>query len=189
MTNSTNQPDETFEIQANLHTKILSRLDNQKPYSHLRYRIIWIILVILTVLLSFIAVFCMAFFIWDINYTLNKIPINGNSFVDILQNGLFELMLVSVLLSVIMYVMYRRTDLPFVKQRLSVFLGILLGVGLFATVGFFVIDNSPIIKPNIIKLEEKLEKLPHRPNRQQRLLNRRMPKNPPPKIIIERIAP
>jgi hypothetical protein len=137
-----------------LHTKILDKIKDQKPYSSLRFRLISFFMVLLLTILVSISVLVTTFFIYDI---IDAGRLRPNDWFNILIGGFFELLLLVVFLIALIYILYRRTDFVLVKDRLTLLthiVAIIIGV---SSAGLLAIDNVPQLKKVFDFVSQRVE--------------------------------
>lgn len=137
-----------------LHTKILDKIKDQKPIASWRFQFVaFLTILFLTILLS-TSVLLLTFFFWDIFDAGNFSPKEWLSF---LGTGLFELVLVVLLLTGIIYYLYRRTDFVFVKNRILVLFGILAIILGASATGILAVQNIPQLNRTFQSVSQRLE--------------------------------
>ena len=152
-----------------LHNRILQKISNQKPYSALRHRLILASLSLVGFLVMLLATISLTLFLWDISYFFTKTPISnikaGKLFNDLLEASLFELTLIAGIGAIVIYFLYRQTDLPFVRERRAIFLSIVGSICILSFLGYLAIDSFDQKKVGIQNFESQVQKLPHRKKR------------------------
>ena len=150
-----------------LKNKILEKVNNQKPYSKWRFWLIegaWIILILF--LLTLVC-FGLAFAIWDfVDAATIAIPVEFNPLVLIFK-GLPELILIALVLSVIIYYIYRQTDFPLVKNRLLLSIILLTFVIITTSIILFAVENNDNAEKGFESAQNGLDNSIYRPKRLQ----------------------
>jgi hypothetical protein len=148
-----------------LKNKILEKLHHQKPYSHWRFVLIDTVRILCILILLFVAGFALAYFVWDvIEAKLILDPDDGNIF-HVFWHGLPEILLALLLISSLMYYLYRQTDLPLVKNRVLLFGSVWAILILISTGIIFTVQNNRSLENGFFGTQEQLENLPYRPKR------------------------
>ena len=152
-----------------LHNRILQKISNQKPYSALRHRLILASLSLISFIMMLLATISLTLFFWDISYFFAKTPVSNikprELFNDLLEASLFELTLIAGIGVIVIYFLYRQTDLPFVKERRAIFLSIVGSICILSFLGYLAIDFLDQKKVGIQNFESQVQKLPHRKKR------------------------
>lgn len=137
-----------------LHTKILDKIKDQKPYSNLRFRLISFFTVLLLTILVSISVLGTTFFVYDI---IDAGRLRPNDWFNILLGGFFELLLLVVFFITLVYILYRRTDFALVKDRLTLIMCIIAIVIGATLVAVLAVDNTPQLKRTFNFVAQRVE--------------------------------
>jgi hypothetical protein len=149
-----------------LHTKILDKIKDQKPYSGLRFRLISFFTVLLLTILVSISVLGTTFFVYDI---IDAGRLRPNDWFNILMGGFLELLLLVSFLIILIYILYRRTDFVLVKDRLTLLIYIVAIVIGVSSAGLLAIDSIPQLKKTFDFVAQRIEDQGLHKNRGRRL--------------------
>ena len=111
----------------------------------------------------------LAYFIWDSLEANRLINFDGLDFWLMLTRGLPEILLIVAFVSIILYLLYRQTDLPFVKNRSLVFGSVWIVLVVLASLSIVLVHYSNSFEDYFSNTQESLENLPYRPRRIQDL--------------------
>ncbi len=146
-----------------LNSKILNQIESQKmkPQSYFWLKNALLILALIT--FSALAIFLLGSF-FDDTLEILEFRKYGLGIFLIIPVILFEFMLISLLLGIIIFFLYRSTDWILVRHKLwlSLFLLIFIVAGSIAVA--FTLDQEDLVKP-----AENLESAPYRSNRKKEL--------------------
>ena len=151
-----------------LKAKILEKVDNQKPYSKWHFWLIeggsiFLILGLLTLICFFLA-----FAIWDLLQTANIANPETFNFFNLIFKGLPELFLIAVILSIVIYCIYRQTDFPLVKNRLLLTTILLTFVISTTSLILVAVENYDTAQSSFESAQKSLDDSAYRPKRVQR---------------------
>lgn len=152
-----------------LKNKIIQKIHQEKPYSYWRFWLIDFLRIITIIILLIGAGLSLAYFIWDSLEANRLINFDGLNFWLMLTRGLPEILLIVAFVSIILYLLYRQTDLPFVKNRSLVFGSVWLILVVLASLSIVLVQNSNSLERYFSNTQETLENLPYRPRRIQDL--------------------
>jgi len=152
-----------------LKNKIIQKIHQEKPHSYWRFWLIDFLRIITIIILLIGAGLSLAYFIWDSLEANRLINFDGLDFWLMLTRGLPEILLIVALVSIILYLLYRQTDLPFVKNRSLVFGSVWIILVVLASCSIVLVQNSKSLENYFSNTQESLEGLPYRPKRFQDL--------------------
>lgn len=139
----------------NLKTKIISKIKDEKPYSKTRHTTVVVLGTIISCFLLGFAIFDLAYFMWDLEYKSRGLPITPDTLVTLSRAAIIELIVITILFAIIIYIIYRRTDLPYVKQRLLVFICIVITIGLLGTGTYIIIRSNTVLNAIFEDVEQQ----------------------------------
>ena len=145
-----------------LKNKILEKLHHQKPYSHWRFVFIDTVRILCIFILLFVAGLALAYFIWDVIEVGSILDQKDSNIWHIFWHGLPEILLAVVLISTLMYYLYRQTDLPLVKNRIILFGTVWVILISTSSVIIFTLQNNKNLENGFFVTQEQLENLPYR---------------------------
>jgi hypothetical protein len=152
-----------------LKNKIIQKIHQEKQYSYWRFWVTDFLRILTIIILLIGSGLSLAYFVWDSLVANRLANFEGLNIWLILTRGLPEILLIVIVVSVILYLLYRQTDLPFVKNRSLVFGSVWLILVVLATLSIVLVQNSNSFEQYFSKTQESLEGLPYRPRRFQDL--------------------
>ncbi len=167
-----------------LSSKILTKINTVKPrpgsyfllLDLLRFLIIVVLFVIVTVLVSF--------FIWDLLALLEVVDFEFGSIFSLFYNSLVEILVLSLVLTLPIYFLYRQTDWPLVKNYKYLFAGILILIFL-AGIGVYGIAQTNEPTQKIYQnFQDRSEVLPFRDKRRERIIDQAREKGLRPGKVV-----
>lgn len=159
------------QTQNELKDSVMKKIEGQKPTAKEWYQAVnWTRFVII-LLLAIVAGILLGFYLWELVENLKQAS-NFDLGVIAIINSFVELLLVTGLISLLLYFLYRQTDWFLVSQRLSVFLGI-WGIILTISIIFLAFSmTSPEVSQFLEDTKTQSNKLPFRQQRVDNILER-----------------
>jgi len=148
-----------------LKTKIKEKIIHEKPYSYWRFALIDFVRIFSILVLLLLAGYALAYFIWDTLEAKTILDGGDQNIFHTLSHGLPELLLIVLIISTIMYLLYRQTDLPLVKNRFLVFGSVWVFLIIVSSALVFAVQNSNVLEQSFFNTQDQLENLPYRPKR------------------------
>ena len=147
----------------------MQKIRREKPHSYWRFWLTDFLRILLIIILLIGAGLSLAYFIWDSLEANRLVSFEGLNFWLMLTQGLPEILLIVTVMSIILYLLYRQTDLPFVKNRGLVFGSVWLILVVLASISIVLVQNSDSLDQYFSSTQKSLEGLPYRPKRFQDL--------------------
>ncbi len=148
-----------------LKNKILTQIHQQKPYSWWRFFLINVIKIIAVFILFCLSSLVLSYFVWDLIEANTLLAQSDQNLFTILNNSLPELLLFVLFVSLVLYLLYRQTDLPLVKNRGLVFGSVWFILALICGGVVWTVRENSAFEDEFFKTQSQLENLPYRPKR------------------------
>ena len=152
-------------INNQLNQKIFDRIKSQQPHPKIYFQATSA-LIIFTIFASLsLSLLSLTFFMWDTMMVVSNMPRRGSWLSEIIDFGLFEILALSVFGGLSVYYFYRKTDLPMVKNRAFLVIGI---IGIILGVGFgslLAINSYPPARFWFSRFQKNFDQSPYRKHR------------------------
>ncbi len=121
--------------------KIQENIKSAKPHGRWYGRTILAVRISCMIALAFIATFAMSFFLYDLGEKTSIFEFTQSSVIENIANFLLEFLIISLSGVLGIYIIYRQTDWPFVKERVWLVVGTFILVS-GASVGLMLFSKS-----------------------------------------------
>lgn len=152
-----------------LNTKIFTKLDSCKPLPKWYFQVLWLVSAFVLFAILGLGIFSITFFLWDFRLILSGLPPHPSSVLKLIKLGLFEFLCFGILGSILVWWIYRKSDLPFVKSPVSLIILIILFVLGLSFGMSLAVQNFPPVRRYFNVLERKIDKFPNRQGRFKQL--------------------
>jgi uncharacterized BrkB/YihY/UPF0761 family membrane protein len=148
-----------------LRSKILDRVKTEKPYSKSYFQGLYIVLAFVVFAILTIVIISSTFILWDFIFINNQIPPNRRDIFNLIRAILLELIIFAGLGTWLIYFLYRKTDLPLVKNRFLLFALIVALIAGISIGCYFAVENFPPARRFFERLDNGVENIPYRRGR------------------------
>jgi|GEM_PF-6840498 len=166
-----------------IKNSVMTKIEGQTPVSKKWYQLVNWTRIITSLGLAILAGSLLGFYLWDLAENL-KLASGIDLGLVIIINSFVELLLITGLISWLLYFLYRQTDWFLVSYRFGLFFGIwaiiLIISGIFLTIS----RNSPEVNQLVEDTKTETNNLPFRQRRLENILQRQKENG----VIVGRVS-
>ncbi len=152
-----------------LNKKIMEQVKNAEMKPKTYFWFLDSLKILGIIVFSFLAIFVLSFFVWDFLENLKFLNYEVSP-TTILQNSLFEFLLVALFFGLIVFWIYKQTDWPFVRDNKTL-ISIINVIIIFLGIGsFIIVENLNATETVFTPTRNQIEGLPLRGGREEKIL-------------------